>query len=242
MELDERISLLMQENNWKVRDVAVISGVTSSSVSQWLGVKGIQTKKITNMAAAERLAKASGYNALWIAQGIGEKTEMRHARKNQKTTGKPVTKPTKPSIPAIIANPEQTPFYATAGAAGMDLYAGIEAEIEIPARTHAMVGTGLRLDLSSRPDIAAVIMSRSGMYNKHHLRVGQGVGLVDADYQGELKVMLYNESDQAYRLQPGERISQVVFMPVIQVELAPVEQFELATERGEGGFGSTGKT
>ncbi len=100
--------------------------------------------------------------------------------------------------------------------------------------------TGLALNMMD-PGLVAIVASRSGLSLKHGIRVAQGIGVIDADYHGEIKVLLTNDSDTPYDIQPGERIAQLLFQPVVQVGLHRVETFDTATERGEGGFGSTGR-
>ena len=132
------------------------------------------------------------------------------------------------------------PEYATAGAAGMDLRAAIPAPVVIPAHGRVLVKTGLAINMMD-PGMVAIVASRSGLSLKHGLRVAQGIGVIDADYHGEIGVILANDSEQDYAVQPGERIAQLMFQPVVQVALAYVDEFSTATERGAGGFGSTGK-
>ncbi len=132
------------------------------------------------------------------------------------------------------------PKYATPGSAAMDLVACIEEPIELGAGKHVLVGSGIAINLQD-PALAAMVASRSGLALKHQVRVSQGLGVVDSDYHGEIKVILQNDSDTTYTIQPGERIAQLVFMPVVQVALNEVAAFSTVTERGEGGFGHTGK-
>jgi dUTP pyrophosphatase len=102
------------------------------------------------------------------------------------------------------------------------------------------VPTGLALDMRD-PGLVAVVASRSGLSLKHGIRVAQGIGVIDADYHGEIRVLLTNDGTAPYDIQPGERIAQLLFQPVIQVGLHLVQQFDTLTQRGEGGFGSTGR-
>lgn len=147
-------------------------------------------------------------------------------------------------IDAKIVNPLLnqfgTPQYATPGSGAMDLRACIEEPKLVAAGKQVLVPTGLAVDMQD-PSIAALIVSRSGLASKHCLRVGQGLGLIDSDYHGELGVLVHNYSDVDYMIQPGERIAQLMFVPILQVELNFVEAFGAQTVRGEGGFGSTGK-
>lgn len=151
----------------------------------------------------------------------------------------------KKTIDAKIVNPLLakfgTPVYATPGSAAMDLRACIAEPKMLPARSQLLVPTGLAVDMQDA-EMAALIVSRSGLALKHGLRVAQGIGLIDSDYHGELGVILANDSDKAYVIQPGERIAQLMFVPVHLVSLNFVDEFKTETERGEGGFGSTGKS
>jgi dUTP pyrophosphatase len=134
---------------------------------------------------------------------------------------------------------EFLPAYATAGSAGLDLRACLDAPIAIaPGSTH-MIPTGLAIHVGD-PGYAAVLLPRSGLGHKHGIVLGNLVGLIDSDYQGELKISVWNRGQQEFLLQPMERLAQMVIVPVLQVELNIVEDFE-SSERGSGGFGSTGK-
>lgn len=150
------------------------------------------------------------------------------------------------SIEARIVNPLlasdiPSPTYATAGSAGMDLRACIEAPITLPPGGRTLIKTGLALNMMD-PGLVAILASRSGLSLKHGIRVAQGIGVIDADYHGEIGVILANDSETPYVIEPGERIAQLMFQPVVQVNLNYVAQFSTETERGEGGFGSTGRT
>lgn len=134
---------------------------------------------------------------------------------------------------------EQLPTYATAGSAGLDLRACIDAPLIIePGATH-LVPTGLAIHIGD-PQYAAMILPRSGLGHKHGIVLGNLVGLIDADYQGQLMVSTWNRGDAQFVLNPMERLAQLVIVPVLQVELKVVEEFR-TSERGAGGFGSTGK-
>ncbi|MFA5664633.1 dUTP diphosphatase [Castellaniella sp.] len=147
-------------------------------------------------------------------------------------------------IQARIVNPLlhgkiALPTYATSGSAALDLRACLaEPEILQPGE-RLPIGTGLALNMMD-PGLVAIVASRSGLSLKHGVRVAQGIGVIDADYHGEIKVLLSNEGTQAYAVQPGERIAQLLFQPVVQVDLHLVEAFDTTTGRGTGGFGSTG--
>ncbi|WP_345798156.1 dUTP diphosphatase [Castellaniella sp. MT123] len=132
------------------------------------------------------------------------------------------------------------PDYATGGSAAMDLRACLDTPQTLRPGERLPVPTGLAINMMD-PGLVAIVASRSGLSLKHGIRVAQGIGVIDADYHGEIKVLLTNDSDQAYDIQPGERIAQLLFQPVIQVGLHLVDNFETETERGAGGFGSTGR-
>ncbi len=132
------------------------------------------------------------------------------------------------------------PDYATGGSAAMDLRACLDTPQTLRPGERLPVPTGLAINMMD-PGLVAIVASRSGLSLKHGIRVAQGIGVIDADYHGEIKVLLTNDSDQAYDIQPGERIAQLLFQPVIQIGLHLVENFETETERGAGGFGSTGR-
>lgn len=131
------------------------------------------------------------------------------------------------------------PTYATEGSAGMDLRALLDEALVIqPGATH-LVRTGLAIHLAD-PGLAGVILPRSGLGHKHGIILGNTVGLIDSDYQGELMISIWNRSHTPFTLEPGERLAQYVVVPVVQVQLQVVSEFT-ATERGTGGFGSSGR-
>jgi dUTP pyrophosphatase len=131
------------------------------------------------------------------------------------------------------------PAYATPGSAGLDLRAAIDQDIEIaPGETH-LVPTGMAIHIGD-PSLAAMILPRSGLGHKHGIVLGNLVGLIDSDYQGQLFVSVWNRGSESFRLTPMERIAQLIVVPVVQVGFNIVEDFD-ASERGEGGFGSTGR-
>jgi dUTP pyrophosphatase len=134
---------------------------------------------------------------------------------------------------------EQLPTYATAGSAGLDLRACIDAPLVIEPGTTHLIPTGLAIHIGD-PRYAAMILPRSGLGHKHGIVLGNLVGLIDADYQGQLMVSTWNRGDTQFTLNPMERLAQLVIVPVIQVELKVVDEFR-SSERGAGGFGSTGK-
>lgn len=131
------------------------------------------------------------------------------------------------------------PTYATPGSAGLDLRACIEHTTTIGPGETLMVPTGMAIYLQD-PDYAAMILPRSGLGHKHGIVLGNLVGLIDSDYQGQLLVSCWNRSKESFILNPMERIAQLVIVPVMQAEFVLTEEFN-ASERGEGGFGSTGK-
>jgi dUTP pyrophosphatase len=134
---------------------------------------------------------------------------------------------------------ENLPHYATAGAAGLDLRACIDAPIELKPGATELVPSGIAIHLTD-PGLAAMVLPRSGLGHKHGIVLGNLVGLIDSDYQGQIFVSLWNRGNSAFTLNPLERIAQLVVVPVLQVQLNVVDDFA-ASERGAGGFGSTGK-
>ena len=134
---------------------------------------------------------------------------------------------------------EQMPAYATPGSAGLDLRACIEAPITLEPGSTYLIPTGLAIHIAD-PGYAAMILPRSGMGHKHGIVLGNLVGLIDSDYQGQLMVSTWNRGSTAFVLNPMERLAQLVIVPVLQVGFNVVDDFE-QSERGAGGFGSTGK-
>jgi dUTP pyrophosphatase len=133
----------------------------------------------------------------------------------------------------------QLPAYATAGSAGLDLRACLESAIEIAPGQTVLVPTGLAIHVAD-PAYAAIILPRSGLGHKHGIVLGNLVGLIDSDYQGQLMISTWNRGSTAFTLQPMERLAQLVIVPVMQAQFEVVDEFH-ASERGAGGFGSTGK-
>lgn len=130
------------------------------------------------------------------------------------------------------------PQYATSGSAGVDLRACIDAPLELaPGNTH-LIPSGIAIHLDD-PNLAAIVLPRSGLGHKHGIVLGNLVGLIDSDYQGQIFVSCWNRGSSTFTIQPGERIAQLVVVPVVQVEFDVVSDF-VATERGAGGFGSSG--
>jgi dUTP pyrophosphatase len=133
---------------------------------------------------------------------------------------------------------ESPPRHATAGAAGLDLRACIAAPMTLAPGDSILVPSGIAIHLAD-PGLAALVLPRSGLGHKHGIVLGNLVGLIDSDYQGEIMVSLWNRSREPYALQPMERVAQLVIVTVVQVELNLVEAFE-QSKRADGGFGSTG--
>ena len=134
---------------------------------------------------------------------------------------------------------DQLPHYATPGSAGLDLRACIDEAVTLNPGDTKLIPTGMAIHLGD-PGYAALILPRSGLGHKHGIVLGNLVGLIDSDYQGELMVSCWNRGQTSFVLQPMERLAQLVVVPVIQVDMQVVENFE-ESHRGEGGFGSTGK-
>ena len=133
----------------------------------------------------------------------------------------------------------QLPAYATPGSAGLDLRACMDTAVTLQPNAWRLIPTGIAIYLAD-PNYAALILPRSGLGHKHGIVLGNLVGLIDSDYQGELKVSLWNRSHQAFTIAPLERIAQMVVVPVAQAVFEVVDEFA-ASQRGEGGFGSTGQ-
>lgn len=131
------------------------------------------------------------------------------------------------------------PTYATEGSAGLDLRAILDAPLVLAPGDTQLISTGLSIYIED-PDKCAMILPRSGLGHKHGIVLGNSVGLIDSDYQGPLMVSCFNRSKEAYTINPGDRIAQLVIVPVVQVGFELVESFD-ETERGEGGFGHSGK-
>lgn len=136
---------------------------------------------------------------------------------------------------------QQIPFpgYATPGSAGLDLRACLDEPLTLLPGQTTLVGTGLAIYIGD-PGLAAMILPRSGLGHKHGIVLGNLVGLIDSDYQGELMVSCWNRGQDSFTIEPGERLAQLVLVPVVQAEFEIVEEFH-ASDRGQGGFGSTGR-
>jgi len=134
---------------------------------------------------------------------------------------------------------EQIPAYATPGSAGLDLRACLDAALTLEPGQTTLIPTGLAIHIGD-PGLAALILPRSGLGHKHGIVLGNLVGLIDSDYQGQLMVSCWNRGQTAFVIQPFERIAQLVIVPVVQATFRRVDSFD-ASARGAGGFGSTGK-
>jgi len=135
---------------------------------------------------------------------------------------------------------DQLPAYATEGSAGLDLRACLDAPLSLAPNAWQLVPTGIAVYLKD-PGYAAMLLPRSGLGHKHGIVLGNLVGLIDSDYQGQLMVSCWNRSDVAFTIEPMERIAQMVIVPVVQAQFNLVTEFEAPSARGEGGYGSTGK-
>lgn len=134
---------------------------------------------------------------------------------------------------------DQLPVYATAGSAGLDLRACIDAPVELKPGQTELIPSGIAIHLAE-PGLAAMVLPRSGLGHKHGIVLGNLVGLIDSDYQGQIFVSVWNRGQAVFKLNPMERIAQLVVVPVVQVGFNVVDEFD-SSERGAGGFGSTGK-
>ena len=148
------------------------------------------------------------------------------------------------SVELKILNPRigtdlPLPKRATSGSAGLDLRACIDQAIDLPPGATELIPTGIAIHLAD-PGLAALIVPRSGLGHRHGIVLGNLVGLIDSDYQGELLISCWNRGQKPFRIEPGERIAQLVVVPVVPVEFEVVESFE-QSRRGAGGFGHTGR-
>jgi dUTP pyrophosphatase len=142
-------------------------------------------------------------------------------------------------LDARIGKEYPLPQYATPGSAGLDLRACIDAPLVLaPGQTH-LIPTGISVHVAD-PGLAAVLLPRSGLGHKHGIVLGNLVGLIDSDYQGQVMVSCWNRGQVAFTVEPGERIAQMVIVPVVQVDFEVVDEFT-ASDRGGGGFGSSGR-
>ncbi|MFY7698410.1 MAG: dUTP diphosphatase [Legionella sp.] len=138
-----------------------------------------------------------------------------------------------------IGNTIPLPTYATDGSAGLDLRVCMDEPLQIRGQETVLLPTGLAIYIAN-PHLAAVILPRSGLGHKHGIVLGNLVGLIDSDYQGELKISCWNRNQDVFTINPGERIAQLVFLPISKIAFTIVDDF-MATERGIGGFGSSGR-
>lgn len=142
-------------------------------------------------------------------------------------------------LDARIGNDFPLPTYATQGSAGLDLRACVESTTEVAPGETVLIPTGISIFIDD-PALAAVILPRSGLGHKHGIVLGNLVGLIDSDYQGPLMVSMWNRGHQSFTVEPGDRIAQLVFVPIVQADFEIVEEFT-SSDRGEGGFGHTGQ-
>ena len=140
----------------------------------------------------------------------------------------------------LLGDKFELPQLATAGSAGMDIRACIEAPLTILPNETQIIDSGFAINIQN-PALMAVLVARSGLGIKKGIVIAQGAGIIDSDYHGPIKVALFNQSKEAYQVEPGERICQMLFVPVTQVSLEVVNEFSCSTERGTGGLGSTGR-
>lgn len=138
-----------------------------------------------------------------------------------------------------VGNEFPLPAYATDGSAGLDLRACVEAPLVLAPGETKLIPTGIAIHIAD-PSLAAVILPRSGLGHKHGIVLGNLVGLIDSDYQGQLMVSCWNRGSEVFTVEPGDRISQLVFVPVVQAQFNIVEDFD-ESDRGAGGFGHSGK-
>ena len=152
-------------------------------------------------------------------------------------SGKIETKIMSPLMGTII----ELPTYATKGSAAMDLRACLPEPLTVQPGETVLVPSGIAISIHDQ-GLVALIMPRSGLGIKHGIVLANTVGVIDSDYQGEIGIGIYNRSTAAYTIEPGERICQMMFVPVTQVTLAVVDEFKIDSQRGSGGFGHTGRT
>jgi len=163
---------------------------------------------------------------------------------NQKQKGHKIKEQTLNAIQLKVLDPRlgkeiPLPEHATGGSAGMDIRACVEETTTVHPGETLLIPTGFAMHIAD-PGMAAVILPRSGLGHKHGLVLGNLVGLIDSDYQGQVYVSCWNRSDKAFEIEPGMRIAQLVFLPVVMADFEVVESFE-TSQRGAGGFGHTGK-
>ena len=157
----------------------------------------------------------------------------------QKIIKNPMQKIQLKILDSRVGNEFPLPAYATDGSAGLDLRACIDSEITLEPGQTELIPTGMAVHIAD-PTLAAVILPRSGLGHKHGIVMGNLVGLIDSDYQGQLFVSAWNRGSETFVLKPGERLAQLVFVPVVQAAFEVVEDFD-QSQRGEGGFGHSGR-
>jgi dUTP pyrophosphatase len=143
-------------------------------------------------------------------------------------------------LDARIGSVFPLPHYATPGSAGLDLRACLDAPLQLEPGQTQLIPTGIAIHVDD-PGLAAVLLPRSGLGHKHGIVLGNLVGLIDSDYQGQVMVSCWNRGNATFTVEPGERIAQMVIVPVVQVQFEVVEEFT-ASHRGAGGFGSSGRS
>ncbi|WP_420389680.1 dUTP diphosphatase [Marinobacter sp.] len=141
----------------------------------------------------------------------------------------------------LLGSEVPQPTYSTPWSAAMDLRACVSEPVTILPGQRQLIKTGLAVNMQD-PGLVAIVASRSGLSLNHGVRVAQGVGVIDADFHGEIGVILANDGTTSYIVTPGDRIAQLMFQPVVQVDLSFVDEFSTETIRGEGGFGHSGKS
>jgi dUTP pyrophosphatase len=144
-------------------------------------------------------------------------------------------------ISPLLGNTIPLPSYATSGAAAMDLRACISAPLPVSPGETVLVPSGLAISIHD-PGLVALLVPRSGLGIRHGIVLANTIGVIDSDYQGEIGIGIYNRSAHTYMIEPGERICQIMFVPVTQVMLSVVDEFSNESIRGSGGFGHTGRT
>ncbi|MBS3804006.1 MAG: dUTP diphosphatase [Oleiphilaceae bacterium] len=140
----------------------------------------------------------------------------------------------------LLGSDVPEPAYTTPWSAAMDLRACIAGPVTLQPGQRTLIPTGIAINMKD-PNLVAVVASRSGLSLKHGVRVAQGIGVIDADYHGEIGVILINEGEHSFKIDQGDRIAQLMFQPVVQVDFDFVADFSTTTERGAGGFGHSGK-
>ena len=151
----------------------------------------------------------------------------------------------KPTIQLKILNPKicneiPLPTYTTEGSAALDIRACIDEDVTVKANETVLIPSGFAINIADK-NLAAVLLPRSGLGHKNGIVLGNLVGLIDSDYQGQVFISVWNRSGESFTIKPGERVTQMIFVPVVQVQFETVPEFSVPTGRGEGGFGHTGR-